>query len=157
MEPSLSHGPLAFDRRRGNPQRFSSLFDIEAAEEAQFDNLGLTRIQLFEPGQRLVDLNQIRGAIFGDNKSFIERSLVYAAAALFTAPRFGIVQQDAPHDLRGDSEKVSAILPADVPLIHQLEIGFVDERGGLKGMAGPLAAELAAGDALQLVVNQRGQ
>jgi hypothetical protein len=36
-----------------------------------------------------------------------------------------MIHQDAPHNLRGDSVEVQAVLPLDVLLINQAKIRFV--------------------------------
>src|SRR5205085_12565177 len=69
----------------------------------------------------------------------------------------GVVHKDAPHRLRGDAEKMGAVLPADSPLIHQLQERFMDERRGLQGVVAPLAPEVAGGQPAQLGVNLRQQ
>ena len=63
-----------------------------------------------------------------------------------------VVHQDPPHQARGHAEKLGAVPPVDLTLIDQAEVGLVDERGGLQGMAGTLAAQKLARKATQLVV-----
>jgi len=57
--------------------------------------------------------------------------------------RPGVVNQNAPHRLRGDSEKMRAALPADRALVDKLEEGFVYKRGGLQRVVAPLAPQIA--------------
>src|SRR5262249_19016506 len=68
-----------------------------------------------------------------------------------------VVEQDAPHDLRGNGKKMGAVLPVDAPLIDQLQIGFVDEDGRLNGAVAPLARGAARRDDAQLVVDERNE
>jgi len=51
--------------------------------------------------------------------------------------------------------EVSAVAVLEPRLIHQPEVGLVDQAGGAESMAGALAAERAMGDAAQLLVDQR--
>ena len=44
-----------------------------------------------------------------------------------------------------------------MPDIDELEVGLVDERGGLQGMSDALVAHLAPGDTAQLRVDQRDE
>jgi hypothetical protein len=37
-----------------------------------------------------------------------------------------MVHQNAPHNLRGDSEEMQSVLPLDVLLIYQAKIRFVN-------------------------------
>ena len=68
-----------------------------------------------------------------------------------------MVAEDAAHDCGGDAEEVRAALPGDVLLLDEAEVGFVDEGGGLDGVAGALAAHVVAREPPQLVVDQRHQ
>ena len=83
---------------------------------------------------------------------------MHGAAAAFVAqlaPR--VIDEDAAHHLRGDGEEVAAILPVDVALIEQLQVGLVDDGGGLQPVVPPLARELARGQRIELVVDERDQ
>jgi hypothetical protein len=51
---------------------------------------------------------------------------------------------------------VGAAVPVDV-LAGEAEVGLVDERGGLEGMVGALAAHVGLGEAMQLRVNEGQQ
>ena len=66
-----------------------------------------------------------------------------------------MIDQDAPHGLRGDAEEMRAILPADCPLIDELYEGFVDERRRLQCVVTSLASEVAGGQPLQFGVDLR--
>ena len=79
----------------------------------------------------------------------------HAAAALAGVPAAGVLGEDAPHDERGDREKVDAVGELRPALAGELEKGLVDERGRLQGVPGPLAAQLAVGDPLELRVEER--
>jgi len=68
-----------------------------------------------------------------------------------------IVQENPAHQPRGDREKVRAVAPVDAPLIDELHIRLVDERGGLKHVIAPLAREMPRRDDAQLVVDERHQ
>ena len=59
--------------------------------------------------------------------------------------------------MRGDGEEVRAILPVDVPLADQFEVGLADERGGLQRADPPFARHVARRDQVQLLVDERHQ
>ena len=69
----------------------------------------------------------------------------------------GAVDQDPAHDLCGDTKEVSPVPPIDLPLIDESQVGFVDERRRLQRVPGPLATQLAPGDAAQLGIYERQQ
>jgi hypothetical protein len=66
-----------------------------------------------------------------------------------------MLQEDAAHHPGGHAEKLGAIPPIHPTLIHQPEIRLVHQRGGLKGMAGILPAQIPDGEGVQLAVDHR--
>ena len=73
------------------------------------------------------------------------------------AARAGVIHQNAADHLRGDAEEMGAVLPPDVVLADQLQIGLVNQGGALQGVARPLLPQVAAGQAAQFVVDQGGE
>ena len=67
-----------------------------------------------------------------------------------------MIDEDAPHRAGGDGEEVTTVLPGHVGLGEAQE-GFVDERGRLQRVRRPLAAHVAARQAVQLRVDERRQ
>ena len=67
----------------------------------------------------------------------------------------GVVDEDPPHDLCGDTKEMRPTPPIDLPLIDESQIHFVDERRRLQRVPHPLAAKLAARNAAQLGIHQR--
>ena len=80
-----------------------------------------------------------------------------AAAALGVPVPPRVIDQNAPHNLRRDREEVRTIGPLHVLLIHETNVSFIDERGGLKGVALSFPAHVAARESVQFVVDQRIQ
>jgi hypothetical protein len=68
-----------------------------------------------------------------------------------------VVHQNPPHELRRDAYELSPILPIGPILASQSHERFVDQSGGLKGMAGAFVAHLIPGEASQFAVHQRDQ
>src|SRR5688500_10698660 len=68
-----------------------------------------------------------------------------------------MIDEDSPHQLRCDAKEVSAILPMYVLLIHELQIGFVDQRCSLQRMSWPLVSQVPRRLLPQLLINQREQ
>ena len=52
---------------------------------------------------------------------------------------------------------MGAILPVDLTLVNQPQVDLVNEGGGLQGMVGPLAPNLAGGNPVKFRVNERQQ
>src|ERR1700681_2602391 len=64
-----------------------------------------------------------------------------------------MVHQDAPHNLRGDSEKMQSVLPLDVLLIDQPKICFVNQVCGLQRETRIFVSQVACRLAMQFVVD----
>jgi hypothetical protein len=68
-----------------------------------------------------------------------------------------MVHENVPHYLCGDAKEVSAALPLRRFVPNQTEIRLVNQRPALKGVVGPFAAEIMAGDTTQLTVDKGNQ
>ena len=68
-----------------------------------------------------------------------------------------IVDQNLPHELRGDGEKMSTILPLWQVLLGQAYVRFMNQRGALQGVIGAFLLKIAAGDAVEFVIDERHQ
>lgn len=55
---------------------------------------------------------------------------------LFAAMPPDVVNEDAAHQTRGDREKVRAVLPVDLALIDQFEVGLIDQHRRVQRIAG---------------------
>ena len=66
----------------------------------------------------------------------------------------GVVDEDPPHDLCGDTKEMRPILPIDLALVDESQVHLVDERRRLQGVARPLVTKLARGNAAQLGVDE---
>jgi hypothetical protein len=68
-----------------------------------------------------------------------------------------VVDEDAAHGLGRDAEEVRAVLPLHLALVDELEVRLVDEGGGLEGVVGALAPQVARGELMQFAVDEREQ
>jgi hypothetical protein len=64
------------------------------------------------------------------------------------------VNQNLAHDLRGDCVEVGPVLVVHLLCIDRLQAGLVDQRRGLKNVAGTLAHHVLVCAAMQFVVHQ---
>src|SRR5262249_54559562 len=67
------------------------------------------------------------------------------------------VQQDAPHDLSGASKEVGAVLPIDLPKVHQTHIRFMHQGRGLEGLTRLAGAHATACDPAKFQVDPGSQ
>src|SRR5258708_20045168 len=125
VQPGTGHGPFAFDSCGRQIHDLGRLFDREPAEITKLDNSALLSIYLSQGIERFVERQQRRVRLQGNPGSFLEREILHFATTLFSAVPTGAVNQNAAHRLSSDGKKVSAVLPARVPLITPLKIGSV--------------------------------
>ena len=104
--------------------------------------------------QHLFDLRvaQERHVVSG-----LEPDGTVVAATLQTRARPRVVDQNAPHRLRGDRQEVVAIRGGELPLLQEPEVDLVDQRGGRERVTGRLAAELSPRNLTQLVIDERDE
>ena len=57
----------------------------------------------------------------------------------------------------GDAEEVGAVLEVGNVLADEADIGFVNKGGGLEGVAGALAGDVAFGEAAELFIDDGEQ
>lgn len=72
-----------------------------------------------------------------------------------TCPR--VIHQDSPHKLRGYAQKMCAVFPIRVILLHQAQIDFVNEGRGLDSMSCTLRPKIVIGNCSQIPINQRDE
>ena len=155
MEPGAGHAPFAFDGGGGDAHDFGGFFHGESAEESEFDQFGLIGVQCLEPIQRFVEFVKGDFRDGGDADGVFNGQNLGVPAAFLRALVAGVINQDAAHELGGDAEEVGAALPINAGLIHQLHVGFVDQRRRLQRMVPAFAAHVVGGDAAQFGVHDR--
>src|SRR6476469_1493056 len=68
-----------------------------------------------------------------------------------------MINHDVPHHLRGRRYKVGPALPDRLGVIDQPQVGFIENRGRLQRVAGPLPAHVMVSEPVQLRMHQRKQ
>ena len=144
-------------RSAGHPEDLGDLVVLEAAEEPQLDDPRQLGVDLGELRERLVDGHDVGVARLRLVGHVVEGDPVEAAGALLAAAAPGVVDQHPAHHRGGKGEEVGAALPVDRALIDQPQEGLVHQVGGLEGVAGALAGEIARGQPAELVVDRRQQ
>lgn len=156
-EPGSGIGPESASRAVGEVEELGGFLLAEAGEEPQFHQGSGLWILLFEPGDRLVHLEE-SVIVGGEGEFHLLEVHAFAAAAAFQAEfSTGVLDQDTAHGFGGGAEEVGAILPAWVIAGHQTEPGFVDEGGGLQSVAVLFLGHFASGQAAQFIVDHRQQ
>jgi len=79
------------------------------------------------------------------------------AEPLLRVAAAGVIGQYAAHHLGGDPDEVTATFPVHLLKRGEPEVEFVDQRGGLEGVARHFRAEVMRGKAAEISVNQTRQ
>jgi len=156
VQPNLGGAPVAPDRDRRDLEHLRRLVDGEAAEKAQFDDLGFSSVDARELVQSIIEGDEVDGRVVAHDGGFVQRDVLH------TAPTFEIVpsralHEDATHQLRRDGEEVRPILPPHPLVIDETNVGLVDERGRLQTVGGTLAFHVEACQAAELRVHDGRQ
>src|SRR5215471_13955613 len=156
MQPGLGDAPFPFDCSRRASQNFGDLFYGQTGEILQLDDAGLLGVELRETVQGIVQQEQIDVLLWRDGDVDQGRWLGWPPA-LCGVLSAGAVNQDPAHEFGGDRKEVCTILPANLALTYQSEVGFINQSGGLKRVFRSLVPHVSASDAAQLVVYERHQ
>ncbi len=138
---------------RGDSKDFRGLGDAKSHEEAELYQVGLHRVLGRKIVEGLVDAQYIlRGGFHGDIDG-VEVSVFLITAAFEPFSSTGLVDEDPTHGFRCGGKKVAAAFPS-VVFGSQTNPGFVDQRGGLQGVAGLLAGHLLGCKPAKIVVDE---
>jgi hypothetical protein len=68
-----------------------------------------------------------------------------------------VIDENVPHHLRSDAEKVRPVFPLGRLFARQAQVCFVNQGAALEGVIGAFVAQVVTGDAAQLTVNERNE
>src|SRR5262249_43518817 len=111
-----------------------------------------------QPGQRLVQGEQVVGALGRGDGQAVEVEPLEPAAALGAAAGAGAFDEDAAHGLGGRGEEVASAVPGAARVrVDQPQVRLVNQGGRLQRLAGRFVGEFVRGELTQRVVDQRQQ
>jgi hypothetical protein len=148
-KPGARELPVALDGNFGDPQFLGDLAFRQSAEESQFGNAGGSRIRSFEFLQRFVDDQQIVVRARCSGIHHVKRNAGFATTSLFRAMRTRVIDQDAPERIRGDGEKMRAVVPLGRGAGMKPKIKLIDQGRWLQGVIGTFRAKHARGYSMQ--------
>ena len=144
--------PVALDRAFRPARHLRDLLHREPGEKAPLDELRELAVDFAEPAQRLVERDDLRGALLDRYLDVLEIQGPPARAAPLPRPRARLVDEDHPHRPPGEREEVGAVLRRPAGAARELEIRLVDEGGRRERPLRRRALELPVGDRAQLSV-----
>jgi hypothetical protein len=152
-EPGAGEAEISLNGLFGDAQDMRGLGVGEAGEEFEAEKFGLAWVVLLEAGEQFIETdNVLAGGLEGDVGGFEIEACATAAAFLGKA-RAGVIYQYISHGDRGGTVEVGGTFPAGVALGGQPHEGFVDESGGLEGLAGRLGCKALGGESAELVID----
>ena len=106
-------------------------------------------------------MSAARSVPVAGSESSVERRRLLDPLQVAAALRGGAgargIDENSPHDRRGDREKVGAVLPVHGAGVHQPHVRFVHERGRIRAGAGPFLPDVLPSEPAQVVVDERRQ
>jgi hypothetical protein len=97
-----------------------------------------------------------RARIDAHDCGLVQRDMMHAAPT-FEVMTTCMLDQNTAHQLRGYCEEMGPILPLHPLVIHQADVGLIDQRAGLKVVVGALASHVPVRQAAELRVDDRRQ
>jgi hypothetical protein len=137
-------------RREGG----GGILQPKPGEEPELDQPGLHRVLGGQPGQCLVERQQVLVRQGAGESGLYEVDPGQRPPALLPALAAGVLDQDPSHGFGRGGEEVAAAVPARVAGADEPEVRLVDQGGGLEGLAWLLLGQLAGGQLPQFVVDQ---
>lgn len=121
----------------------------------QLQHVALARVDGGEPGQQLIEGEDVGRRLAVLDVVGLQRDRGRAAAALVALLAAGVVDQHVAHLAGGDRKEMRAILPVD-RRSDQAQAGLVQQLRGVEG-DGAFAAQMTLGQSVQVAVDQRHQ
>jgi hypothetical protein len=156
LQPCLGQLPVPRYRVRRDLERLGGLFRADAAIETQLYHSASSRVHGGKRLESVVEGQQLLTAIARRVQGFFPRAAgSRRAATLSGAVTVRVINQDAPHQLRGQGEELRAILPTDTRSGTEPQPRLIDQGRGLEGAAWALLAHVTVGEAMELVMDER--
>ena len=138
-------------------EHLGGFFQRAAAKGANFDQLGKTLVELFQPPDHVVQEKNRDLVWCRDVQAFVNRHELDAVAPFVRIVPARVIHEEPPHHLTRHAIEMCAVSPVDTSLIDQFQVGLMDQCGGLECMVRAFPLQLARGNAAQLGVDERRQ
>lgn len=153
-KPGLGKTQLSVHRCRRNLERLGGLVVGQPPEKRELDDLAFAIIECRQLLERVIEMEDIGSGVWKGNRRVVEGESGPFSPSLVPFLGSRVVHQDVAHDASGHGEKMNAVFPIHVRL-HQAQVRFVDERGGLQCVIRSFGLQAAPGDRLELGLYQR--
>ena len=127
----------------------------ESTEETALDDSAQSRIDGLESIERVVDRENFVGAILDGDRCFIEAYTPLRSASFGGEVAPCVIDEHTPHCVCGNAHHARRILPLDLGLLGEAEVGLVYEARRVERMPGSLVTELSTRELSELLVDPR--
>lgn len=122
---------MAAKRGDGQARDFGDFVHAQAAEITKLDDAAFARVVFGQIFQGFVERQDIGRGFAGNVDGFVQRQGRFAFSAFGGGVRARVIHQNVSHQMRRDADEVCAVLPVRRLLADQLQVRFVDQRGGV--------------------------
>jgi hypothetical protein len=144
-QSSTSHTSVASEM----PTDFGRFFDRQASEVPKFDD---ERVEGSHPLQQFVQREDVNPArTVGCRLVTVQCDAFEPAPALVGETRSRVIDENPPHQAGSHAKEIRPVVPLDVTLVDQSDVGFVHEGSWVQRMAGRFAPHLCSCDSAQVV------
>ena len=148
---------MTLDGGRRKPENFRRVLYGEAGEKAEFDDLALLRMEFGKAVERFVEGEDIQAFCFGSGDGLGKAELEDVTATFASVVAAGVVHKNLPHQARGDTIKMFAVLPFGRLLADQPDKSLMDKSGALESMVRSFETEIMARHGAQFFVHEGHQ
>ena len=151
-EPGPRVRPPGVGGARGDAEIVGRFAEGSTAEVTQAHELGHPRVDRGQSVEGLVDREDVVIGVASGKAVQVDRHLP-PRPALGCHAGAGVVNEDSPHGLGGGGEEVAAAV--ELLISDQPQVGFVNQRGGVEGVAGGFGGHARGGELPELIVDER--
>lgn len=155
IQPRSGESPLAEHGPIRNLQDRARIFYTESTKKPQFNHPALARVDFSKCTERIIELQKIARLLRSIHECLIERCFGRTSATFRTLVNSGHVDENSPHQLRGDREEMSSILPINIRPANQPDVCLINQCCRLQRMIRPLAGQVPPREPLKLSLHAR--
>lgn len=153
VEVRPGSSPFSLDGAARDPQRFGCIRHGHSTEESALDDAPHTLVVLLQSLEGLLNAQHPRHLRVDNGRIGAKGHLDSATAPLSRRSTSSIVDEDPPHGLGAEGQKLGPTVPDPALDVSQLQVGFVDEGRCIHRMTvGPV--EVMVRDTTEVVVHE---
>jgi len=154
LEPRPRELPIAGDGLGIYFEDTGGFIDAEAAEIAEFDDLGGARVEFLKGSKGFIDYKNRVALVVNRKIEVVDNNALTARRPFLGVFVAEVVHEDTAHSPRSHHEEVLPIMPIDSGAANEPNERFVDEESGLEAIVAIFVRKDCAGKAVKLAVDR---